>query len=83
MIKRYIVIICLAAILLCSACEKPESETTGKAKKEDIIFYAQSVYEARREITDRDIWFGMYIENLSGKTYIIEREEFVLEMKQN
>jgi hypothetical protein len=59
----------------------PESETEGKARKEDIILYAESLYEARRVITDKDILFGVYIENLSGKRYIIEREEVILEMR--
>jgi len=65
----------------------PESETTGKARKEDINLYAQSLYEARREITDKDILFCMYVENLSGKKYCIdngrEPNPPVLELKQN
>jgi hypothetical protein len=44
--------------------------------------YVESLYEARRCVTDKDIWFGIYIENLSGKKYIVEREEIALEMKQ-
>ena len=35
----------------------PESETTGKARKEDIVLSVQSPYEARRDITDKDAWF--------------------------
>ena len=60
----------------------PESETTGKARKEDIILCVQSLYEARREITDNDALLCMYLENLSGKQYVIEQEEVILEMKQ-
>lgn len=60
----------------------PESEISGKARKEDILLSVQSLYEARREITDMDIWFCMHIENLSGKQYIIEQDEVVLEVKQ-
>ena len=61
-----------------------ESETTGRARREDIVFYAASLYEARRNITDRDIRFGLFIENLSDRAYIIERRRMdciVLEMK--
>jgi hypothetical protein len=65
----------------------PESETTGKARKEDIVLSVQSLYEARRDITDKDTLFVMYIENLSGKEYCIDNEQEknppVLEMKQN
>ena len=64
-----------------------EAETTGKAHKEDIVFYIESLYEARRNVTDRDIWFGAYVENLSGKKYAIDHEEEknppILEIKQN
>ena len=65
----------------------PEAKTTGKARKEDIEFYIESLYEARRDITDRDIWFGAYVKNLSGKDYVIDHEEEknppILEIKQN
>lgn len=64
-----------------------ESETTGNARKEDIVLYVQSLYEARRVITDEDIWFCLYVENLSGKKYAIDNEYEknppILEMKQN
>jgi len=65
----------------------PESETTGNARKEDIVLSMQSVYEARREITDKDIWFCVFVENLSGKEYCIDNEQEknppILEIKQN
>ena len=60
----------------------PESETTGKARREDIVLHVASPYEARRSITDIDIWFAVFVENLSGKSYIAEPEDVVLEMRQ-
>ena len=65
----------------------PESETTGKAREEDIVLYAKSIYEARRDITDKDITFYVAVENTSGKSYCIDNEQEknppVLETKQN
>lgn len=61
----------------------PESETTGKARKEDIILTVSSPYEARRDITDRDSWFCMFAENLSGKLYYTDTGTPILEMKNN
>ena len=66
----------------------PESETTGKARREDIVLSALSPYEARRVITDKDAWFFIVIENLSGKKYCLdnprtENNPPVLEKHQN
>ena len=67
----------------------PESETTGKAREEDIVLYARSIYEARRDITDKDVTFYVAVENISGKSYSIENEREkkdtwpVLEIQKN
>ena len=58
----------------------PESVTGGTARPEDIVFFVDSLYEARRVITDADTMLAMNIENLSGRQYI-ESNAF-LEMKQ-
>jgi hypothetical protein len=47
--------------------------------QEDIIFYLMSLYEARRVITDKDMWFGLFFEILSGQEYIVEQNQVVLE----
>ena len=47
----------------------PESEVTGEARMEDIVFNVSSPFEARRAITDQDDVIAFSIENLSGKTY--------------
>ena len=59
----------------------PESEPTGAARLEDILFYVDSPYKARQEITDADYHISTYIENLSGKRYVANSA--ILEMKQN
>ena len=48
----------------------PESETSAPARPEDIVLYVESMYEARRVVTDADTMLGIYIENLSGKEYL-------------
>ena len=47
----------------------PESEASEQARLEDIVFFVESPYEARREITDADKLISLCIENLSGKKY--------------
>jgi len=58
----------------------PESEMSGTARPEDITFFVDSLYEARRVITDADTMLAMNIENLSGRQYVTSRA--FLEMKQ-
>jgi hypothetical protein len=57
----------------------PESGTSGTARPEDIAFFVESLYEARRVITDADTMLFMNIENLSGRQYITSNA--ILEMK--
>jgi len=68
-------LICTAAILLfISACgNQPETAN----------IYAGALYEARRVITDKDIWFGVFFGIPSDEKYIIEREEIFLEKREN
>lgn len=47
----------------------PESDASGFARLGDIVFRVESLFEARRVITDRDIYLSMFIKNLSGKQY--------------
>jgi len=58
------------------------SGDNGKARKKDINLYAESMYEARREITDKDMNLYIYIENLSGKDYGIEYSDIILEVRK-
>jgi len=59
----------------------PESETSGQARSEDIIFNIEPSFEARRVITDRDEILDMLITNTSGKKYVSTKA--VLEKLQN
>jgi hypothetical protein len=59
----------------------PESETSGDARDEDIVFRVESLSEARRAITDLDNIISMSVENLSGKSY--ESFDAVLERKES
>ncbi|MCL2707151.1 MAG: hypothetical protein FWE97_03215 [Dehalococcoidia bacterium] len=58
----------------------PESETTGPARMEDIVFYVESFSAARDNITDKDYAIFLSIKNLSGKLY--HATKAMLEMKQ-
>jgi hypothetical protein len=53
---------------------------SGTARLEDIVFFVESLYEARRAITDADTMLAMDIENLSGRKYITSNA--FLEMNQ-
>ena len=48
----------------------PESETTGAARMEDMVFLVESPHGARRRVTDEDVFLSMSFDNLSGKPYI-------------
>ena len=58
----------------------PESRTSGSARQGDIVFFVESLYEARRVITDADTMIAMNIENLSGRQYLASKA--FLEVKQ-
>ena len=59
----------------------PESETTGPARPEDIVFRVEPVAEARKVITDKDTVLSMFMENLSGKDYTMTKA--TLETREN
>jgi len=45
----------------------------------ELVFHVRSLYEARRVITDRDNWFGLFF-TVSYGAWVVEQEEVFLEM---
>jgi len=51
--------------------ESTSDSVAGLANPEDIIFHVEAPYAIRPVITDKDIWFAIYMDNLSGHDYVI------------